>query len=154
MPGLVTQVSVREPAFGRALVVTCDRDKVEQAGWGTTEVGTVLHIYPAPVSKFTHVLDSIYRGTRWGLLAYELVKLPLHWRALRHAIRVSGARVVHLNESELAAASIIAKQMGCREEADNRSLGADSDGYQSSATQKGRIASLQTGGCPPMILAV
>jgi glycosyltransferase involved in cell wall biosynthesis len=73
-----------------------------------------LTVYPAPVSTFTHVLDSIYQGTRWGLLAYELIKLPLHWRALRHAIQVTGARVVHLNESNLAAASIIAKQMGCR----------------------------------------
>jgi glycosyltransferase involved in cell wall biosynthesis len=48
------------------------------------------------------------------LLAYQLVKLPAHWKALRQAIQDSGAQIVHLNESNLVPAAMMAKRLGSK----------------------------------------
>src|SRR5436305_12688999 len=42
--------------------------------------GAVVHT--GPVSTFTHIWASVYRGRRWLLFARELALLPLHVASL------------------------------------------------------------------------
>jgi glycosyltransferase involved in cell wall biosynthesis len=71
-------------------------------------VGAFVH--EGPVSSFTHIWASTYRGRRWMLLARELQKLPRHLVTLERTLRSESFDIVHLNDSPLVAAAWLARR--------------------------------------------
>jgi len=72
------------------------------------EAGATVHT--GPVSAFTHIWASVYRGRRWLLLGRELALLPSHVIAFRRTLRENNFDLVHLNDSPLIAAAVIARR--------------------------------------------
>lgn len=72
------------------------------------DVGAVVHT--GPVSAFTHIWASVYRGRRWLLLMRELLLLIPHIVSLRRVLRENQFDVVHLNDSPLLAAAVLARR--------------------------------------------
>jgi glycosyltransferase involved in cell wall biosynthesis len=70
------------------------------------------NVTTAPVALFQHTWDSPYAGRKWLLLARELVALGPHLAAVRRLLREHDFAVVHLNDSPLIAAAVIAKRKG------------------------------------------
>ena len=68
--------------------------------------GAIVHT--GPVSTFTHIWASVYRGRRWLLFARELALLPLHLATLGRTMRAQRFDLVHLNDSPLVAAAFVA----------------------------------------------
>jgi glycosyltransferase involved in cell wall biosynthesis len=69
-------------------------------------------VITAPAAGFTHIWASSYRGARWALLGREASRLPAHLRALVRSIRDFRPDIVHLNDSPLVPAAIVAKHSG------------------------------------------
>jgi glycosyltransferase involved in cell wall biosynthesis len=74
------------------------------------ESGATVHT--GPVSAFTHIWASVYRGRRWLLLLRELLLLGPHVISLRRVIRSNHFDVVHLNDSPLIPAALVAHRAG------------------------------------------
>ncbi len=68
-------------------------------------------VHEGPVSSFTHIWASTYRGLRWLILVQELCRLPGHARAFRSVLRRTAPALVHLNDSPLVAAAVMSKAM-------------------------------------------
>ena len=71
------------------------------------EAGARVHT--GPVAGFTHIWASTYRGARWLLLGRELARLAPHALRLRRVLREERPDVVHLNDSPLVAAAVLAR---------------------------------------------
>lgn len=69
--------------------------------------GAVVHI--GPVATFTHIWASTYRGRRWLLFLRELTRLPSHVRLFRRVLRDGDFAIVHLNDSPLLPAAVLAR---------------------------------------------
>lgn len=67
-------------------------------------------VHPGPVSMFTHIWASIYRGRRWLLFGRELGVLPSHLTAFSRTLREGHYDLVHLNDSPLVAAAVVARR--------------------------------------------
>jgi glycosyltransferase involved in cell wall biosynthesis len=74
------------------------------------QAGAVIHT--GPVSSFTHIWASVYRGRRWLLFARELLMLVPHLIALRRVLSRHRFDVVHLNDSPLVGAAFLARRAG------------------------------------------
>ena len=74
--------------------------------------GAVVHT--GPVSVFAHAWDSPYRGLRWLLVGRELAALPAHVRSLNRLMRKERFPIVHLNDSPLLAAAMVAHRHGAK----------------------------------------
>jgi glycosyltransferase involved in cell wall biosynthesis len=72
------------------------------------DAGAVVHT--GAVSGFTHIWASTYHGLRWLLLARELARLPAHVVALRRLFDAHRFALVHLNDSPLVAAAVVARR--------------------------------------------
>jgi glycosyltransferase involved in cell wall biosynthesis len=72
------------------------------------QAGATVHT--GPVSSFTHIWASIYRGRRWLLFVRELMMLGPHLAALWRVMRETQFDVVHLNDSPLVAAAFLARR--------------------------------------------
>ncbi len=72
--------------------------------------GAIVHT--GPVSSFTHIWASVYRGRRWLLFVRELAMLVPHVVALRRVLRETRFDVVHLNDSPLVGAALLARRAG------------------------------------------
>jgi glycosyltransferase involved in cell wall biosynthesis len=72
--------------------------------------GATVHI--GPVSAFTHIWASTYHGLRWLLFVRELARLPGHVVRLRRVLDSGRFALVHLNDSPLLAAAVLARQRG------------------------------------------
>jgi glycosyltransferase involved in cell wall biosynthesis len=72
--------------------------------------GAIVHT--GPVSTFTHIWASVYRGRRWLLFVRELALLPVHLAALARTMRAQRFDLVHLNDSPLVAAAFVARRRG------------------------------------------
>ena len=69
-------------------------------------------VHTGPVSGFTHIWASSYRGRRWLLFARELALLPHHVVRLRRTLRRNRFELVHFNDSPLIPAAWLARQEG------------------------------------------
>ncbi len=69
-------------------------------------------VHTGPIAGFTHVWASSYRGRRWLLFAREVMRLPQHVRALSALLRRERFDLVHLNDSPLIPAGVIARRRG------------------------------------------
>jgi glycosyltransferase involved in cell wall biosynthesis len=67
------------------------------------------HVHLGPVSCFTHVWASVYRGRRWVIAARELALLIPHLFALWRLLRRARVDLVHLNDSPLVPAALLAR---------------------------------------------
>jgi glycosyltransferase involved in cell wall biosynthesis len=76
------------------------------------EAGAVVHT--GPVSIFAHAWDSPYEGFRWLVLGREIASLPGHVRSLGRLIRDKRFAIVHLNDSPLLPAALVAHRRGCK----------------------------------------
>jgi glycosyltransferase involved in cell wall biosynthesis len=74
------------------------------------QAGAVVHT--GPVSSFTHIWASVYRGRRWLLFMRELLMLVPHLLALRRVLASTRFDVVHLNDSPLVGAAFLARHSG------------------------------------------
>ena len=74
------------------------------------ESGALVHT--GPVSGFTHIWASTYRGRRWLLFARELALLPRHVHQFRKALRRHRFELVHFNDSPLIPAAWLARYEG------------------------------------------
>jgi glycosyltransferase involved in cell wall biosynthesis len=72
--------------------------------------GAGATVHTGTVSGFTHIWASTYHGLRWLLLARELARLPAHVVALRRVLVSQPFRLVHLNDSPLLAAAVLARR--------------------------------------------
>jgi len=70
------------------------------------------HVHTGPVSGFTHIWASTYRGRRWLLFARELALLPSHVLRFRRTLRRNRFELVHLNDSPLIPAAWLARHEG------------------------------------------
>jgi glycosyltransferase involved in cell wall biosynthesis len=70
-------------------------------------------VHRGPISMFVHVWDA-YQGLRWALLVRELALLPGHLRALHRILREGQFDLVHLNESTLLPAGLLAHRLGLK----------------------------------------
>jgi glycosyltransferase involved in cell wall biosynthesis len=68
-------------------------------------------VHEGPVSSFTHIWASTYRGLRWLLLARELGYLPGHVHAFRNVLSRTTPAIVHLNDSPLLAAAVMSSRL-------------------------------------------
>jgi glycosyltransferase involved in cell wall biosynthesis len=71
------------------------------------EAGATVHT--GPVAAFTHIWASTYRGRRWLLFLRELFVVPAHILAFRRTLRRHAFDLVHLNDSPLLLAGLIAR---------------------------------------------
>jgi glycosyltransferase involved in cell wall biosynthesis len=67
-------------------------------------------VHAGPVSTFTHIWASVYRGRRWLLFARELALLPVHVASLRRTFDRNAFDIVHLNDSPLIPAAFMARR--------------------------------------------
>jgi glycosyltransferase involved in cell wall biosynthesis len=74
------------------------------------ETGATVHT--GPVAGFTHIWASVYRGRRWILFVRELLHLPRHLIHFRRVLRQRDFAIVHLNDSPLIPAAILARRRG------------------------------------------
>lgn len=74
------------------------------------QAGATVHT--GQVATFTHIWASSYQGRRWLLFGRELLRLPRHARTLARTIRSEHIDVVHLNDSPLVPAAIVARRLG------------------------------------------
>jgi glycosyltransferase involved in cell wall biosynthesis len=72
------------------------------------EAGARVHT--GPVSGFTHIWASTYRGRRWLLFARELALLPPHVLRFRRTLRRNQFELVHFNDSPLIPAAWLAQR--------------------------------------------
>jgi len=72
------------------------------------------NVHRAPVSIFAHVWDNPYHGLRWLVVGRELTALPRHIVRLRSVMRRYQFPIVHLNDSPLLPAALVAHRMGSR----------------------------------------
>ena len=73
-------------------------------------VGATVHT--GPVATFTHIWASTYSGRRWLLFGHELSRLPAHLGAFHRVLRRHQYGIVHVNDSPLVAAAVLARQAG------------------------------------------
>jgi glycosyltransferase involved in cell wall biosynthesis len=73
-------------------------------------VGATVHV--GPVAAFTHIWASIYSGRRWILLGRELIRLLPHIDRFSRVLRSGRYDLVHLNDSPLLAAGLLARRAG------------------------------------------
>jgi glycosyltransferase involved in cell wall biosynthesis len=76
------------------------------------EAGATVHT--GDVSIFAHAWDSPYEGLRWLVLSREVAALAPHLSQLQRLMRQHRFPVVHLNDSPLLAAAMVAHQNGAR----------------------------------------
>jgi glycosyltransferase involved in cell wall biosynthesis len=69
-------------------------------------------VIEGPVSVFTHIWASSYRGRRWLLLGREAANLPRHLARFSAVLRRGGYALVHLNDSPLVPAAYVARRQG------------------------------------------
>lgn len=69
-------------------------------------------VYEGPVATFTHIWASTYRGRRWLLFLREVSRLPGHVKAFRRVLRRQRFALVHLNDSPLVPAALLARRAG------------------------------------------
>jgi len=69
-------------------------------------------VLTGPVASFTHIWASYYRGLRWLLPARELGRLPAFRRQLGQVLARGDFELVHLNDSPLAPAALVARSHG------------------------------------------
>jgi glycosyltransferase involved in cell wall biosynthesis len=72
------------------------------------EAGARVHT--GPVSGFTHIWASTYRGRRWLLFARELALLGPHVLRFRRTLRRNQFELVHFNDSPLIPAAWLAQR--------------------------------------------
>ena len=70
------------------------------------EAGATIH--HGEVAAFTHIWASIYGGRRWLLLVRELAKAPRHIASFATLLRRHDFALVHLNDSPLIGAALLA----------------------------------------------
>ena len=71
-------------------------------------------VHTGEVSIFAHAWDSPYEGLRWLVLGREVAALPPHLRQLERLMRNHRFPVVHLNDSPLLAAAMVAHRNGAK----------------------------------------
>jgi glycosyltransferase involved in cell wall biosynthesis len=76
------------------------------------EAGAIVH--KGDVSIFAHVWDSPYEGLRWLVLGRELAALPPHLHQLDSLMHRHRFPLVHLNDSPLLGAALVARRNGAR----------------------------------------
>ncbi len=76
------------------------------------EAGATVHT--GDVSIFAHAWDSPYEGLRWLILGREVAALPPHLRQLGRLMRNHRFPLVHLNDSPLIAAAMVARRHGAK----------------------------------------
>jgi glycosyltransferase involved in cell wall biosynthesis len=76
------------------------------------EAGAIVHT--GEVSIFAHAWDSPYEGLRWLVLGREVAALAPHLRQLQRLMRAHRFPVVHLNDSPLLAAAMVAHRNGAK----------------------------------------
>ncbi len=76
------------------------------------EAGATVHT--GDVSIFAHAWDSPYEGLRWLVLGREVAALPPHLRQLERLMRKHRFPIVHLNDSPLIAAAMVADRNGAK----------------------------------------
>jgi glycosyltransferase involved in cell wall biosynthesis len=69
-------------------------------------------VITGPVASFTHIWASYYHGLRWLLAVREPARLPRFRRELSRVLSSGGFDLVHLNDSPLAPAAMIARSHG------------------------------------------
>lgn len=69
--------------------------------------GAIVH--EGPVAGFTHIWASTYRGRRWLLFVRELGRLPGHLFRFRQVLGRHEFHLVHLNDSPLLPAALVAR---------------------------------------------
>src|SRR5207244_1935449 len=69
-------------------------------------------VHTGDVASFTHIWASTYAGRRWLLVGRELAKLPRHVFDLRRVLAAGRFGLVHLNDSPLIPAAMIARHAG------------------------------------------
>jgi len=74
------------------------------------QAGATVHT--GAVSTFTHIWASTYNGRRWVLFGRELVSLPAHIRDFRKTLRRNRFDLIHLNDSPLIPAGVMARRAG------------------------------------------
>src|ERR687887_954910 len=67
-------------------------------------------VHTGPVSGFTHIWASTYRGRRWLLFLRELGLLPSHVLRFRRTLRRHRFELVHFNDSPLIPAAWLARR--------------------------------------------
>jgi glycosyltransferase involved in cell wall biosynthesis len=106
------------PASLSYLISSLDRDRFEphvycppgEAAELFRSVGAIVHT--GPVSGFTHIWASTYHGRRWLLFGRELLLLRRHVVKFRRTLREQRFDLVHLNDSPLIPAAVMAKRHG------------------------------------------
>ena len=73
-------------------------------------VGATVHT--GPVSSFTHIWASVYRGRRWLLFLRDLGLLPLHIARFSALLARERFDLVHLNDSPLLPAAWLSRRAG------------------------------------------
>ena len=76
------------------------------------EAGATVHT--GEVSIFAHAWDSPYEGLRWLVLGREIAALAPHLHQLERLMRAHRFPVVHLNDSPLLAAAMVAHRNGAK----------------------------------------
>jgi glycosyltransferase involved in cell wall biosynthesis len=76
------------------------------------EAGATVHT--GAVSIFAHAWDSPYEGLRWLVVGREVAALGPHLRQLQGLMRRHRFPLVHLNDSPLLAAALVAHQNGAK----------------------------------------
>src|ERR671922_2306975 len=77
-----------------------------------TAAGATVHT--GDVSIFAHAWDSPYEGLRWLIIGREVAALPPHLRQLERLMRRHRFPIVHLNDSPLLAAALVAHRHGAK----------------------------------------
>lgn len=72
--------------------------------------GAEVHL--GSVAAFTHIWASTYHGRRWLLFARETSRLIPHLLEFGRVLRSHDFRLVHVNDSPLVAAALVARQAG------------------------------------------
>lgn len=90
-------------------IVLCPGNPVAEL---VRRAGIEVHI--APVSGFVHVTAAFYHGWRWLMLGRELYRLPRHLAAVNKLIRNNHISIVHLNDSMLIPAAMLAHKIGIK----------------------------------------
>jgi glycosyltransferase involved in cell wall biosynthesis len=76
------------------------------------EAGAVVHT--GDVSIFAHAWDSPYEGLRWLVVGREVAALGPHLHQLQRLMRQHRFPLVHLNDSPLLAAAMVAHRHGAK----------------------------------------
>src|SRR3989442_162638 len=106
------------PASLSYLIANLDRERFEphvycppgEAAELFRSAGAVVHT--GPVAGFTHIWASTYHGRRWLLFGRELALLPGHVATFRRTLKKHRFDLVHLNDSPLIPAALLAARAG------------------------------------------